>query len=135
MVASGVSVRRSVSPGWPFCPPLFLPEDSRRLLTRTGFFSPSLDGGLPLLLLFSPSRRSNSAMRASCATNSAMRSSFESWLSAVRSIESLNRHTHPLSKKIWVAQPSCPYVPCLGYDARPGLLRFFKYCDRKHLHQ
>ena len=31
---------------------------------RGGFFSPSLDGGLPLLLLFSPRRRSNSAMRA-----------------------------------------------------------------------
>ena len=54
MIASGVSVRRSVSPGWPFCPPGFLPERSRRLLTRAGFFSPSLDGGLPLLLLFRP---------------------------------------------------------------------------------
>jgi hypothetical protein len=64
MVTSGVSVRRNVSPGWPFCPPVFLPDGSRRLLTRAGFFSPSLDGGLPLLLLFSPSRRSNSAMRA-----------------------------------------------------------------------
>ncbi len=52
MVASGVSVRQSVSPGWPFCPPDFLP-DARRLLTRGGFFNPSLDGGLPLLLLFS----------------------------------------------------------------------------------
>ena len=47
----------------PFCPPLFLPDDSRKLLTRAGFFNPSLDGGLPLLLLFSPSRRSNSASR------------------------------------------------------------------------
>ena len=43
-----------------------LPDGSRRLLTRRGFFSPSLDGGLPLLLLFNPRRRSNSAMRASC---------------------------------------------------------------------
>jgi hypothetical protein len=39
------------------------PDDSRRLLTRGGFFSPSLDGGLPLLLLFNPSRRSSSANR------------------------------------------------------------------------
>ena len=71
MIASGVSVRRSVSPGWPFWPPGFLPERSRRLLTRAGFFSPSLDGGLPLLLLFNPSRRSNSAMRACIAAISA----------------------------------------------------------------
>jgi len=42
-------------------------QRSRRLLTRDGLFSPSLEGGLPLLLLFSPSRRSNSAMRA-CIT-------------------------------------------------------------------
>jgi hypothetical protein len=42
-------------PGWPFCPPVFLPERSRRLLTRAGFFfRPSLDGGLPLLPLFRP---------------------------------------------------------------------------------
>jgi hypothetical protein len=39
------------------------PDDLRRLLTRGGFFSPSLDGGLPLLLLFNPSRRSSSANR------------------------------------------------------------------------
>ena len=30
-------------------------------MVRAGFFNPSLDGGLPLLLLFSPSRRFNSA--------------------------------------------------------------------------
>jgi hypothetical protein len=36
-VASGVSLRRKVSPGCPFCPPVFLPDRSRRLLTRTGF--------------------------------------------------------------------------------------------------
>lgn len=33
-------------------------------LVRGGFFSPSPDGGLPLLPLFSPRRRSNSATRA-----------------------------------------------------------------------
>src|ERR1700679_1979707 len=63
MVASGFSTWHSVSPGWPFCPPVLLPDGSRRLLTRTGLFNPSLDGGLPLLLLFSPRRRSNSANR------------------------------------------------------------------------
>ena len=89
MTASGVSLRRNVSPGWPGCPPVFLPERSRRLLTRGGFFNPSLDGGLPLLLLFSPRRRSNSAMRASCANSRAMSASFDSWLSAVRSTDSL----------------------------------------------
>jgi hypothetical protein len=51
-------------PRMAFLPPVFLPDGSRRLLTRTGFRRPSLDGGLPLLLLFSPSRRSNSAIRA-----------------------------------------------------------------------
>jgi Asp-tRNA(Asn)/Glu-tRNA(Gln) amidotransferase A subunit family amidase len=32
-------------PRCPFCPPVFLPDRSRRLLTRTGFFRPSLEGG------------------------------------------------------------------------------------------
>src|ERR1019366_3699054 len=69
---SGVSVRLNVLPGWPFCPPVFLPDRSRRFVTRTGFFfSPSLDGGLPLLPLFSPSRRSSSAMRARSSAISA----------------------------------------------------------------
>ena len=103
MTASGVSLRRSVSPGWPCCPPRFLPDGCRRLLVRGGFFSPSLDGGLPLLLLFSPRRRSSSAMRASCASSSAMSSSFESWSSAARSTNSLesacrshvNQNRHP----------------------------------------
>jgi hypothetical protein len=40
--------------GWPFWPPLCLPVDRRKLLTRGGFFRPSLAGGLPLLELFSP---------------------------------------------------------------------------------
>jgi hypothetical protein len=51
-----------------FCPPGGLPDGSRRLRvrgSRCGLCSPSLDGGLPLLELFSPSRRSNSATRAS----------------------------------------------------------------------
>jgi len=76
MIASGVSLRGKVSPGWPCCPPVFLLEGSRRLLTRAGFFSPSLDGGLPLLLLFSPSRRSKSAMRDCDAAMSTCCSAF-----------------------------------------------------------
>src|SRR5271166_4815183 len=68
MVVSGSSVRRSVLPGWPFCPPVLLPDVSRRLLVREGFLlSPSLDGGLPLLPLFRPRRRSSSATRAASA--------------------------------------------------------------------
>jgi len=92
-VVSGVAVRRSVLPGWPGCPPVFLPDFSRKLQMRVGFFRPSLDGGLPLLPLFRPRRRSSSAMRAcsaaiaaacraSCARSSVMRSSFESCLRA-----------------------------------------------------
>jgi hypothetical protein len=53
-----------------------LPLGSRRLLTRGGFFSPSLDGGLPLLRLFSPRRRSNSANRVLKAAFSARSCAF-----------------------------------------------------------
>jgi len=53
-----------------------LPDGSRKLLTRTGFFSPSLDGGLPLLPLFSPRRRSNSASRSINAAFSARSNAF-----------------------------------------------------------
>ena len=56
---------------WPFCPPDFFPDFSRRLDTRGSFFSPSLEGGLllledglPLLDEFSPKRRSSLASRA-----------------------------------------------------------------------
>jgi hypothetical protein len=48
----------------------------RRLLTRGGFFSPSLDGGLPLLLLFKPRRRSSSANRLISAAFSAQSNAF-----------------------------------------------------------
>ena len=53
-----------VSPLRPFWPPGLLPDGSRELRARRGgFFSPSLDGGLPLFELFKPSWRSNSATR------------------------------------------------------------------------
>jgi hypothetical protein len=68
MVESAFSTWRGVLPGCPGCPPDFLPEGVRRLLIRRGFLSPSLDGGLPLLLLFRPRRRSSSAMRVCSVT-------------------------------------------------------------------
>ena len=38
MVVSGVSTRLNVLPGWPFCPPVFLPDRSRRLhVARAGW--------------------------------------------------------------------------------------------------
>src|SRR5580704_11415121 len=52
-----------------------LPDRSRKLDTRAGFFSPSLDGGLPLFELFNPSRRSSSAIWALSAATSAISSS------------------------------------------------------------
>jgi hypothetical protein len=55
-----------------------LPERSRKLDTRAGFFSPSLDGGLPLFELFNPSRRSSSAIWALSAATSATSSSRDS---------------------------------------------------------
>jgi hypothetical protein len=61
---SGSATCRRVSPLWPFWPPGFLPDGSRELLVRGGFFSPSLEGGLPLFPLFSPSRRSRAVQRS-----------------------------------------------------------------------
>ena len=58
MIASGVSVRHSVSPGWPFCPPGLLPECSRKLLTRNG--QPGHTPGNVKLLLPSRQSRENS---------------------------------------------------------------------------
>src|ERR1700733_2647335 len=83
----------------PFCPPGFLPDRSRKLDTRAGFFSPSLDGGLPLFELFNPSRRSSSAIWALSAATSAMSSSRDGSASDSAFIESLNRSQIPLSRK------------------------------------
>src|SRR4051794_29348894 len=85
MVVSGSATCRSVSPLCPFCPPEGLPDASRRLRvrgSRLGFCSPSLDGGLPLLELFSPSRRSSSATRACNAEFSARRRSISATTAA-----------------------------------------------------
>jgi hypothetical protein len=51
-----------------------------RLLTRGGFFNPSLDGGLPL---FSPRRRSSSANHPSSAAFSARSRSFSARKAAI----------------------------------------------------
>src|ERR1019366_443642 len=90
-----------VSPLCPFWPPGFLPERSRRLLTRAGFFSPSLDGGLPLFELFNPSWRSSSAIRDFKAAISAISSSRDGSAGESGFIESLNRTPIPMSRKIY----------------------------------
>src|SRR5207244_2058674 len=77
----------------------FLPDRSRKLDTRAGFFSPSLDGGLPLFELFNPSRRSSSAIWALSAATSAMSSSRDCSVADSAFIESLNRSQIPLSRK------------------------------------
>jgi hypothetical protein len=78
-----------------------LPERSRRLLTRAGFFSPSLDGGLPLFELFNPSWRSSSAIRDFKAAISAISSSRDGSAGESGFIESLNRTPIPMSRKIY----------------------------------
>ncbi len=66
-----------VLPAWPLCPPGRRPLSCRRDRRRSsvssavGFASPSPGGGLPLLDLPGPSRRSSSAMRAAWAAFSA----------------------------------------------------------------
>jgi hypothetical protein len=60
-----------------------LPVGSRKLRTRGGFFNPSLEGGLPLLRLFSPRRRSSSANRAVSAAFSARNRSFSARRAAI----------------------------------------------------
>src|SRR5687767_4148906 len=85
MVTFGSATWRKVSPLWPFCPPDGLPDRSRRLRvrgSRGGLPNPSLDGGLPLLELFSPSRRSSSATRACNAEFSARRRSISATTAA-----------------------------------------------------
>ena len=89
-------------------PAPLLADPSRRLFTRTGFFSPSLDGGLPLFELFNPSRRSSSAIRAFSdafsalsAAISALSSSRDGSLSASRIIRFLNRKPVRPSREIY----------------------------------
>ena len=47
---SGWATCRSVSPAWPSCPPLVLPDLPRRLRGADFFFNPSLDGGVELFV-------------------------------------------------------------------------------------
>jgi hypothetical protein len=113
MTWSGAATCSRVSPLCPFWPPDGLFDGPRRLLVRAGrggFLSPSLDGGLPLLELFKPSRRSSSPIRAiraaisaACAAISAISSSRDGSRceSGFALIESLNRNTIPLSRKTY----------------------------------
>src|ERR1700747_1328657 len=113
MTWSGAATCSRVSPLCPFWPPDGLFDGPRRLWVRAGrggFLSPSLDGGLPLFELFSPSRRSSSAIRAfraaisaACAAISAISSSRDGSRceSGFGLIESLNRKPIPLSRKIY----------------------------------
>ena len=101
---------------WPFCPPGFLPDRSRRLVTRAGFFSPSLDGGLPLFELFNPSRRSSSASRAFSDAFSACRAATSARRSSIdgarggdsRVIRCLNRNPSPPSREFFRRTPLSP---------------------------
>src|SRR5450755_160180 len=113
---SGAATCSRVSPLCPFWPPEGLFDGPRRLLVRAargGFLSPSLDGGLPLLELFNPSRRSSSARRAfsaaisaAWAATSAISSSCDGQQRESGSfIESLNRNPIPLSRKIYPHSP------------------------------
>src|SRR6266446_5627258 len=106
--------------------PGFLPERSRKLVTRAGFFSPSLDGGLPLFELFNSSRRSSSASRAfraafsaRSAAISAIRSSLDGSLGDSRIIRFLNRKLQPPSRKIYRQFNS--RSPNLGSYRKPSI--------------
>src|ERR1019366_5063000 len=85
-----------------------LSDGSRKLLTRGGFFNPSLDGGLPLFELFNPSRGSSSAIcafkaaiSAACVAISAISSFRDGSAGEAGFIESLNRTPTPMSRKIY----------------------------------
>jgi len=106
-------------------PARLLARTLAKLDPRAGFFSPSLDGGLPLFELFKPSRRSSSAIWAFSAPTSAMSSSRDS--SAVDSafIESLNRSQNPLSRKF------CTVV-CRKLSRRTWAVTFL-FCSERRL--
>src|SRR6201984_185841 len=93
MTWSGAATCSRVSPLCPFWPPDGFFGGARRLWVRAGrggFLSPSLDGGLPLFELFSPSRRSSSAIRAFRAAISAACAA----ISAISSSRDGSRRTH-----------------------------------------
>jgi hypothetical protein len=82
---------------WPFCPPLGLPDGSRRLPAIRGFFfSPSLEGGFELVELSWPKRRFSSATSARSITISARNAAISSSTSGERIIHTLTHiHTRP----------------------------------------
>ena len=93
-----------------------MPDRSRRLVTRAGFFSPSLDGGLPLFELFNPSRRSSSASRAFSDAFSACRAATSARRSSIdgarggnsQVIRCLNRNPSPPSREFFRRTPLSP---------------------------
>src|SRR5262249_38722510 len=115
-----------------------LADRSRRLVTRTGFFSPSLDGGLPLFELFNPSWRSSSAIRdirdsfsALSAAISVIRSSVDGAPGVSRIIRFLNRKLPPQSRKIYRCRPT--WAVTLPYKEEIFLLRkgaLWQWCRR-----
>ncbi len=86
-----------------FLPARGLAERSRRLVTRAGFFSPSLDGGLPLFELFNPSWRSSSAIRA-------FRDSFSALSAAISAIGSSVDGTLGVSRIIQILESETAYA-------------------------
>jgi hypothetical protein len=86
---------------WPFCPPLALPDGSRRLPAIRGFFfSPSLEGGFELVELSCPKRRFSSATSARSAAISARSAAISSSTSARRIIPALTHIQTPASQSI-----------------------------------
>ena len=97
---SGSATRLSVSPLWPFCPPLGLPDASRRLPAMRGFFvKPSLEGGFELVELSWPRRRLSSATSARNAAISARNAAISSSASAARIIDTLTPSNPPCLPK------------------------------------
>src|SRR3954466_8442345 len=134
MVTFGSATWRKVSPLWPVCPPGGLPDRSRRLRvrgSRLGFCSPSLDGGLPLLELFSPSRRSSSATRACNAAFSARRRSISATTAAgAAAVSGASSERRAFSGEVMdslthaTIPASTPFLPWRTW-AVPGQLRNF----------
>src|SRR5271155_5757540 len=103
---SGLATRRRVSPAWPSWPPLALPDLPRRLRAARGFFfNPSLEGGFELFVLSSPSRRRNSATKASSSAIRRSLAASNSWISGGMTIPLLIQIRRTLSPKIRQPRP------------------------------
>ena len=113
----GLSVCRKVAPLCPGCPPGRLPERPRWLRVRFGaggLAGPSLDGGLPLLPLFRPTRRSSSSRRccnpaisACCRSTVARSCSFAPRSRAFSACASARRSAPPVCRS---SDSNCPGI-------------------------